>query len=241
MPELPEVEEYCKYCSRVALGKRIETVKTGSRKVLEVSESTLRRHLLHNKLTSCTRRGKYLFMEISDGYVLSLHFGMSGYLDYIKEEVPEHTHLALLFSSGMKLAYICPRKFGRVSIAESVDAFVEEKGLGPDALQISRKSFAEGIGGYGGSIKGALMDQGLVAGIGNVYSDEILYQEGLLPGRKASKLSRDELGKMHSTMKRILKTAIRHRGERKKFPDRYLAGRREEGSPCGICNGKIKK
>ncbi len=241
MPELPEVEEYRRYCSRVALGKKIETVKTGSKKVLEVSESTLRRHLLHNKLTSCSRHGKYLFLEISDGYVLSLHFGMSGYLDYLGEEVPEHTHLALLFPSGRKFAYICPRKFGRVSIAESVDSFIERKELGPDALEINKNSFAERIGGYSGSIKGALMDQSLIAGIGNVYSDEILYQEGLLPGHKAGKLSRDRLGKVHSKMKRILKTAIRHKGERKKFPDRYLAGRRDEGSPCGICKGRIKK
>ena len=241
MPELPEVEGYCRHCSRVALGKKVATVKTGSSKVLEVSESTLRRHLLRNKLTSCRRHGKYLFLKISDGYALSLHFGMSGYIDYLKGELPEHAHLALLFSSGKKLAYICPRKFGRVSIAESIDSFVEEKGLGPDALEISRKSFAERIGSYGGSIKGALMDQGLVAGIGNIYSDEILYQEGLLPGRKASKLSREKLGKLHSAMNRILKTAIRHNGEREKFPGRYLAVRREEGSPCGICRGKIKK
>ncbi|MBD3389929.1 formamidopyrimidine-DNA glycosylase [Candidatus Micrarchaeota archaeon] len=241
MPELPEVEQYCRQCSRVALGKKIETVKTGSSRVLEVSESTLRRHLLRNNIESCSRHGKYLFLNINDGYVLSLHFGMSGYLDYIKEGLPEHTHLALLFSSGKKLAYISMRKFGRVSIAESIDSFVEKKGLGPDALEIGKDEFAERIGGYRGSIKGALMDQGLVAGLGNVYSDEILYQEGLLPGKKARHLDKSKLDKMYSAMKRILKTAIRHKGERKKFPDRYLAGRREVGTPCGICNGKIKK
>ncbi|MBD3398118.1 formamidopyrimidine-DNA glycosylase [Candidatus Micrarchaeota archaeon] len=241
MPELPEVESYCRYCSSVALGKKISKVKTGSRKVLEVSASTLRRHLLHNKLSSCKRHGKYLLMGISDGYLLSMHFGMSGYLDYAREEAPEHTHLSLTLPAGGELVYVCPRKFGRISIAESADAFVKEKGLGPDAMEISKKDFAEKISGYNGSIKGALMNQGLVAGIGNVYSDEILYQEGLLPERKASRLESKKLKKMHSAMKRILNTAIRNKAEREEFPARYLAGRRQEGSSCGICSGKIKK
>lgn len=240
MPELPEVELLRKKISGKATGKKISGISRDKSRIFQVSESTLRRHLTGNKFDSVYRRGKYLFFQISNGYFLVLHFGMTGELEYFKGKEPEFSRLVVCFSEGHKLAYTSIRKLGKVYIVKDRGNFINEKKLGPDALRIKKREFLTRMEGKRGIAKTALMDQSLVSGIGNVYSDEILYQAGISPFRKIKSLGRKRLGEVYKTMKRVLKTAVRKNGERKEFPLRYLIGRRREGEKCGICSGKIK-
>jgi formamidopyrimidine-DNA glycosylase len=126
------------------------------------------------------RHGKYLFVGLDDGNWLVLHFGMTGNLTYFKDPAddPAYDRLLITFANGYHLAYESQRKLGEVEVVAGVEAFVEEKGLGPDVFvpEFDLATFKEKLSGRRGMIKSALMDQQLMAGIGNVYSDEILFQ-----------------------------------------------------------------
>ncbi|MBD3209894.1 hypothetical protein GF318_00765 [Candidatus Micrarchaeota archaeon] len=240
MPELPDVEVFRRYCARTSLKKKISHVSDVDGQILETSESTLRRHLLDNEFRATARHGKYLFLEISDGYQLVLHFGMTGHPEYFSKEAPEYTRLAFQFGKG-GLAYVCPRRLGNVFIAESIESFVEQKGLGPDVLELKKNEFVEILENTSGMAKTALMNQGKMAGIGNIYSDEILYQAGVHPERQVQSMSGDGLQNLFNVTGRVLETAIRHHAEPEEFPERYLNYDRSEGRKCSICSGEIKK
>jgi len=123
---------------------------------------------------STWRHGKYLLIRLDTGKWLSLHFAMTGWLKYFKnlEKRPSHQRLLIDFSAGYHLAYGSQRKLGKVELLEDVERFIEEKGLGPDVLQFSFDfgTFLEGLAGRRSMIKSALMNQHIMAGIGNIYS-----------------------------------------------------------------------
>ncbi|MBD3249350.1 formamidopyrimidine-DNA glycosylase, partial [Candidatus Woesearchaeota archaeon] len=132
-----------------------------------------------------------------------------------------------------------------IDIAKSIDKFIEEKELGADALSINKKELVELAEDSRGAVKNFLMDQSKIAGIGNIYADEILFQEGIHPKKKIENIDEKQLRKMYSTMKRVLKMGIKKQGER--FPSGYLIGRRravsrddEKAAKCPRCSGKIK-
>jgi formamidopyrimidine-DNA glycosylase len=239
MPELPDVEVFRRKLSRMGLKKKIRTVHATGSRVFHSSESTVRKHLLGNKLTKTKRHGKYLFAGISDSFFLLMHFGMTGYLHH-ENEIPEHTELGLDFN-GKTLSYVCPRKLGRIEIIKNPGDFVRMEGLGPDVLDLEKKDFIDIFSGARGMAKTNLMNQEKVSGIGNIYSDEILYQAGINPEEDISSLGDDVLGHLYSVTKRILNTAIRNNAKTKELPKRYLNYRREAGRKCPICGAKIRK
>lgn len=237
MPELPDVESFRKTAQK-ALGKRIDEVSINMNRMFEASDSSLRKHLKGNKMGKTKRHGKYLFLRINRGKWLVLHFGMTGDVTYAKEE-SDHSIIVLGFSNGRKLCIISVRKLGTVDLADEVGDYIEKKGLGPDAMDISRDEFRKRIGGSRGSVKTALMDQKKVAGIGNIYADEILYQSGIHPKRKIGDINEKKLEEMHKNMLRIFKTAIRNNANPDEFPRSYLLHNREDGGSCS--GGRIKK
>lgn len=237
MPELPDVESFREE-ARKALKKRIRSVSIDRNRMFEVSERTLRRHLKGNRLMGTERRGKNLFLEISDGSFLVLHFGMSGDVSYAKEK-PDHSIIVMELPDDYKLSIVSVRKLGKVDLTDDLDDYIEKEGLGPDALSIGKKEFVEAMKGCDGAVKGALMDQGRVAGIGNIYADEILYQSGVLPKRKTSEISEDKLKEMHAVMRRVLETAVRHHADTGDFPKGYFLRYRGRSSKCP--KGEIKK
>lgn len=167
---------------------------------------------------------------------------MTGYLQYFKNpgEEPEHDRLLLKFRNGFHLAYDCQRKFGSVSLVDDPEDLIEAKGLGPDALDLNLTDFRERIDRSRGSVKTALMNQKLIGGIGNEYSDEILFQARIHPKTDVSKLSDDGLTELHRTMRRVLNTTIERQADPERFPRTYLNKRREEGAPCPRCSGMIR-
>ncbi len=239
MPELPDVEILRKKLEKTSINKKIVAVHASGGRVYHSSESTVRRHLLSNSLITTNRHGKNLFIEISDSSFLLMHFGMTGYLKYGKE-IPEHSELTLDFN-GKGLSYVCPRKFGQLRVIPSPENYIKKKELGPDALSISKKKFIDIFHNSRGMAKTSLMNQKKIAGIGNIYSDEVLYQAGIHPEKTLDKIDKKTLKKLFSVLKRVLRTAIRNKADTKSLPTRYLNYRRNAGRKCPICGGEIKR
>jgi len=267
MPELPDVEVFRRYLNATALHQRIEEVEVLSSKVLEgVSAGRLEKELRGTLLDSTRRHGKYLFVyratpaEKSKLPLLVLHFGMTGYLKYFKDpedegsepEGPEetrpdlarklrHERLAFHFDNGYHLAYVSQRLLGSVHLVDDPDRFLEKKELGPDALELRFQELAGILGRGRGSVKSTLMNQKLLAGIGNIYSDEILFQARLHPKAEVRGLDGDALRKLHGKLRHVLETAIEAGADPDEMPRSWLLPHREEGKSCPRCSGKIRK
>jgi formamidopyrimidine-DNA glycosylase len=245
MPELPDVEYYRVYLDATALHKRIETVEVRAPRILEgVTEAELRSVLAGRAFRSTRRHGKYLFAEIDGGAGewLVMHFGMTGRLAYFKdiEDDPEHDRLRFGFENGYFLAFVNQRKLGHIALAESPEAFAERKELGPDALSISREEFMAGLEERRGSVKATLMNQKVLAGIGNIYADEILFQAGVHPKVPVDSLDEDVRGRLYSVMGDVLHTAIATMRHHEDFPGSFLIPRRHEGGVCPLDGTPLK-
>jgi formamidopyrimidine-DNA glycosylase len=179
------VEVFRRYVNATSLHQKIESVEVRNEKILGgVSARQLQRTLKGHTFESTRRHGKYLFVALDGGWML-MHFGMTGSLAYFKspdEEAP-HSRLLFAFEPGYHLTFDCQRMFGKVDLVEDSENFAREKELGPDPLQLDADSFRECFEGRKGGVKAALMNQKVLAGIGNIYSDEILFQANSTPGR----------------------------------------------------------
>ncbi|NIR46889.1 Fpg/Nei family DNA glycosylase, partial [candidate division KSB1 bacterium] len=212
MPELPDVEVFKKYLDATSLYQTIAEVETKSRDMLgNVTPQALRQSLTDHEIEGSKRHGKFLFLRIDDEVWLVLHFGMTGFLKYFKNgnDSSEHVRLLLKFSNGYRLAYDCKRKLGAIELTKDPQKFVEDKGLGPDALQseFDVETFGRILEGRRGRIKSTLMNQQLMAGIGNVYSDEILFHVGIHPEAKARAIKEPMQERLFHGMKEVLQTA----------------------------------
>ncbi|MEG9328184.1 DNA-formamidopyrimidine glycosylase family protein [Salinimicrobium catena] len=242
MPELPEIAFNKKYVDATALHKKITQLSFPDDSLLQAPKSHFDKALKGEELEETTRLGKYLLIKISSGKWLVFHFGMTGKLVYYQnQETPKYTKMLLSFDNDYHLAYSCRRKLGKIYLAEGFEEFKKENELGDDALELSEKQFLNLLTDKSGSIKGALTDQHLLSGIGNVYSDEMLYQCGIHPKSKVDKLSEAEKKQLYKQMKKVLKMAIDKEGERSEFPSDYLINHRKDGEDCPKCSGKIKQ
>ncbi|MFO7912695.1 MAG: DNA-formamidopyrimidine glycosylase family protein [Desulfotignum sp.] len=238
MPELPDVAVFKNYCHRHILDRKIARVTARNNRVMKSSPATLRKHLEGRAFKQTTRHGKYLFLA-TDTRELVLHFGMTGSVLYMEDlQDIEHAPLILDFDDGTRFAFISVRKLGKVLLIDDQKKFIEKNRLGPDAYEIDKALFQKAVE-KGGSIKSRLMNQKKLAGIGNIYSDEILYQSGIHPEKK--EVTQEEIDTLFTTMNRIFDVCIRHKADPDEFPSRYLTKRREQGQPCGICDGRISK
>jgi formamidopyrimidine-DNA glycosylase len=244
MPELPDLVVFKKYLDSTALHKRIDSLDTHESKVLEgISERSLSRLLNGRKFRSSRTHGKNLFVELDDGHWLRLHFGMTGNLKYYmkKESEPEYKALEFRFKDNDALVYLSKRLLGKVELTDGPEESVKELGLGPDAMEVSLDRFREIFGERRGAVKSTLMNQGLMAGIGNVYSDEILFQAKIHPKTKFKELSGDKIETLYNTMREALEIAIANQADPDRFPDTCITPLRWEGAPCPRNNGRLKK
>jgi formamidopyrimidine-DNA glycosylase len=244
MPEWPDVAGFKKYLDATSLHQEIlRSHVTDERFVKGVSRQGLQRRLKGAELEHSKQWGKWLLVQLSTEGFLVLHFGMTGQLDYAsqEEEPHEHTRLALLFREGNRLAVISQRMIGRATWVADTGELGSRHDLGPDAVQLDQETFVGRLKHRRGSIKSALMNQSILAGIGNVYSDEILFQSGLRPDSKVSRLGGQSLRKMHRNMQRILRLAGRKGGNGHKAPRTWLLGHRNAQGQCPKCHGHVKK
>jgi formamidopyrimidine-DNA glycosylase len=172
------------------------------------------------KITAVSRRGKYIVMKLDDGNALIVHLGMSGQLLRAKssrETAPKHTHVTITFTQGGQLRFVDPRTFGEMFVTpyDGMDDAVEELAhLGIDPLEsaMSWDYFGELVSQRHVKLKAALMDQKFLAGIGNIYSDEILFNAGLRWDRMSDSLSPEEIRRLYRALIETLQDAVKHRG-----------------------------
>ena len=246
MPELPDVE-YFRKIAKKALGKQVQLISINKSRILKTSTTTIRNHLKNKKILSTKRHGKLLFLQINDGYYLILHFGMTGKLVYynlnkkILEFNPNHLVIELKLPDEKGLIYLNYRKFGKLDITNSIKKYLEENKIGKDALNYSKKEFKKLFEKSSQTIKSLLMDQNKIAGIGNIYSDEILFHAKIKPDRKINNLNKKEIERVHKEMFNVLKKAIRYNVNLKKIPNFWLIHHRKKQETCPGCNGEIKQ
>lgn len=246
MPELPDVEVFRRYFKHTSLNKKILRVDINAVKMLrDVSSGSLRMNLKNTRFIKTSRHAKYLFAFANNGKILVLHFGMTGSLKYYKndEQKPEHTRMLITFTNGYHLAYNCPRKLGKIFLVNDKQKFISNKQLGPDPLSdnFNLTTFRELLEGKRGTIKATLMDQKTISGIGNIYSDEILFNSNIHPASKTEKLNDDQVKKIYHMMRKILQRAIKESVEVNNIPRTYLLPNRVPGEDCPRCKGKIRK
>lgn len=169
MPELPDVEVFRRTLSRVGLHRRVAAVRVPEPMLLRgASPRSLAKALTKRSFETTRRRGKYLLARLDSGQWLVLHFGMTGELrrQPISEAEPDHAALCLDLSDGHRLVVSDERKLGEISVVDDPDEVVDRHELGPDALALDRNAFDARIVDYGGTLKGFLMDQSTIAGLG---------------------------------------------------------------------------
>jgi formamidopyrimidine-DNA glycosylase len=222
MPELPEVETIRRDLDKEVVGKRIKQVEvTGLRSIRRhKTKDSFTSRLEGRKITGVQRRGKYLLLRVEDGDVLVVHLGMSGQLLRAKsarEAREKHTHVVLTFTQGGQLRYVDPRTFGElfVTAADELERDVPELAhLGFDPLEdvMSWNRFGDLLQARKAKLKALLMDQRFLAGLGNLYADEILWAAGLRYDRRSDSLSSQEIRRLYRAMFETLQEAIKHRG-----------------------------
>ncbi|MGB7784782.1 MAG: DNA-formamidopyrimidine glycosylase family protein [Salinimicrobium sp.] len=242
MPELPEISLYKNYLDETALNKKIKKIDFLHTGGLQAPKEDFEAALKGEKFKSSKRLGKYLIAETSGKKALVLHFGMTGKLEYFRnQEPPKYSRVIFSFDDDEHLAFVCRRKLGKLFLADGFEDFRKSHELGEDAMELSEEEFLQLLKDRGAAIKSVLTDQHVLAGIGNVYSDEMLYQCKIHPKTKADALTEREKQQLYKKMREVLQMAIDREGERSEFPENYLISHRKEGDDCPICPGKIQK
>lgn len=237
MPELPEVHTFQQYFNEAALGVSIKKVVVHDDKIIRnVDGPQFCRWLKGKTFTHSERRGKYLFAGLDTGQYVLLHFGMTGDLKYYQdqEEAPRHERFVIHFADGYKLGFDCPRKFARIVTIENLDEYIATTKLGEDALKISQENFLALMGKRKTTIKGFLLNQKLLAGVGNLYADEILYQTKIHPASQVVALKPKQRKSIYNAMQRILQKAVDHTAHYKAYPDDWFFQWRVEGQKAPI-------
>lgn len=243
MPELPEVETVVRTLSPHLIGRRIVEARFSSKHVTPGNRAALARKLAGRRIESVQRRGKFIVVALDQG-TLVMHLGMTGKLLTSGVE-GKHTHGVFTFDDGV-LLFDDPRQFGSI---EWGDARVRR--LGPEPLEISLEEFTARLRARQTRVKALLLNQAFLAGIGNIYADEMLFAAGIHPLAKASRLSAARAARLHRAMVETLALAIAHRGSsisdyvdadgnRGDFQALHRVYGRE-GEPCAICGAPVRK
>lgn len=227
MPELPEVECVRRSLEPRLVGRRIGAVRVFRQDYCMAYDERGRERRVRGedllegaRITGVTRRGKHLAVIAEDGRGMALHLGMSGQLLWNAArgagERDPHVHVRWTVEDdepggGGVLAFRDPRRFGGVWAYPTLAALVEARWreLGPDALEISGAELRSRLGGTRRAIKAALLDQGVLAGVGNIYADESLFRARLHPERIAGELGADDTERLARAIREVLRDAVR--------------------------------
>jgi len=242
MPELPEVETFKHYFSRTVLNRKVITIRVPEESILQdTSIQKISLNLVGHRFTETFRHGKYLFAKNDKGIFLVMHFGMTGRLEFkTGGNEPLYSRFVLEFSHGC-LYYISIRKLGKISTTDDKDAYIKKKRLGPDALDISGEEFLQLAANRKGMVKTILMNQSFIAGLGNIYADEVCYQCGISPQKSLNNIDRKKLKEIYKCIRSVLDTSINSKTDFAKMPDGWLLKRRNDKATCLRCGGNIKR
>lgn len=247
MPELPEVETYRRYLTGTCLQQAIVNVDTEDpKKLLLLPEAEFLERIKNRKMTGSRRVGKNLFMELDNGEWLYMHFGMTGDVHYYRDiaDKPKHARIVFYFDNGFKLGFICPRKFERIGIVANVDVFLKEKKVNEDVLEILFEDFRKQLQKRKSIVKTTLLDQSVVAGIGNWIADDVLFRAKVHPSIISSDLSESTIRRIFDAMHEIVRLAIEKDANYVDFPSEYLIhargwGKTEFSTTCPDCTTEL--
>lgn len=267
MPELPEVETTTRGLKKTVLGLVIKNVWTDlatkdKRKVDSVANpkyfKIFKKEVLDKKILSVERRAKNILINLSRNKTILIHMKMTGYLFYGKDPKIKFAHVIFILSNKNYLVFSDMRKFGKITLLDTKVAHGSKhlNNIGPEPLNknFTLKKLEERLGKKpNGKIKTVLIDQSIIAGIGNIYSDEILWRASVHPERRVSKIKESEMKLIFKAIKETLKKGIDFGGDSMsdylniyglpgKFQLHHQAYRRT-GEKCRKkgCNGIIKR
>jgi len=242
MPELPDVEDARRFLAAHTVGQRVERVEASAPEIVRnTTVQGLGRSLVGHRFEQPRRHGKWL-LAATDGPIVVLHLGMTGSLRWSgpAEEPDAHDRVVFVLERG-KLRLHMPRKFGGVWLAAGPESLEEITGpLGTDAAEVTRSELGALLERRRGGLKSALMDQRLLAGVGNLVADEVLWQAGLHPARAARQLDDLEVDGLHAALRRVLEHSVGH--GRVPRHDGWLTGVRDLHDPaCPRCGTRLEK
>jgi len=255
VPELPEVETIRRDLVPRVVGRRFTAVEVmaGAEKVVALpSPAEFRRALPGLRIEGIERRGKYLLFSLSDGRYLIVHLRMTGALIHRSAGAPADGYLRVRFSLDDKteLRYTDLRKLGMMWLVDDPTLVVGK--LGPDALEaLLPTTLRSLLAGRRAPIKVVLMDQARLAGLGNIYADEALFEAGVHPRRPAGSLAWDEVERLHRAVGEVLREAMGHRGSsfrdyvdaegKEGMHQLHVKVYRRSGEPCHVCGAAIER
>ncbi|HXZ12787.1 MAG TPA: bifunctional DNA-formamidopyrimidine glycosylase/DNA-(apurinic or apyrimidinic site) lyase [Candidatus Sulfotelmatobacter sp.] len=258
MPELPEVETVARGLRAMLPGKRILEVRLGKSDFIE-DPAALERELPGRRISAVERYGKFLVFDFEPAngkdsqFSLLIHLGMTGQIVACSREarVAPHTHAFFALEGGRELRYTDIRRFGRMRILTNGQREEVLGLLGLDPLEASEKEFQERVGARRARIKALLLDQHVLRGMGNIYTDESLWRARIHPKRLGAKLKREEIHRLFCKVREVLAEAIRLRGssvsdyvdsdgQPGEFQLRHRVYQRE-GKKCFRCAAAIRR
>lgn len=257
MPELPEVETVKRALSRKVIGKKILKVESNFEKIVASPDfKTFQENVVGKRIESLSRRGKFLLFHLSSGRIMISHLRMTGHW-LVAPKIGKNKFMHLLFqlSEGQTMAYSDIRKFGRVWLidTEEMGKFKPILKLGPEPLgnEFVFKEFSQKLSKNKSKIKVILLNQQTVAGLGNIYVDEVLHNAGISPRRPANRLKIAEKKQIFEAIRKIIAKAIEFNGTTVvnfTTPEgkggefqKQLKVYGKKGNKCLRCKGEIKR
>lgn len=251
MPELPEVQTIVDDLNKKVLNRTFVDVRADEKKIIKKDWEAFEKEIKGKKIEKIYRKGKNIIFDLSEGLSMLTHLKMTGHYLYDnwnkEDKMNSFIHVEFELDNGKLLALSDLRKFAKIELKKTEEIEKDLEGIGPDPFELNLEEFKKRI--TRGKIKQALMDQGLVSGIGNIYADEILWEAKVHPEKKVKDLSEKELNGIYEFSKAILRAALTARGsstsdyrdiagERGKYGDVRKVYRRT-GEPCSRCGNKI--
>lgn len=217
MPELPEVESIRRALAPI-VGRtvvKVEIFRTdvieGLPRGVEQRQNSL---LVGGRIIDLLRHGKQLGVETDNGRTVCIQLGMSGQVlrCTASTEPRKHDHVVWTLDDRSTLTFRDPRRFGGLTVGDAGSLKRRWQDLGPDGLTLSDESLAAALTGRNRAVKAVLLDQALIAGVGNIYADEALFMAGIRPARNASRVRGDEVPKLAQAIRTVLAKAVEARG-----------------------------
>ncbi len=270
MPELPEVQTTVNGLKNKALNRAFLDVWTDTEKIIGEPVSSFRKKIKGKKIIDIKRAGKNIVFLLSEDYSLLVHQKLTGHLLYgrwkdsggnwvfadkkspiFSDPMNRFIHIVFFLDNGEQIALSDLRKFAKVRLKKTKEIEKELSGIAKDPLSMTFREFKEAINGRKRKIKTILMEQNVISGVGNIYSDEALFRAGVSPLRQADSLTEEEMKKLFVSVKDVLKKGIalggesisdyrNINGEKGKFDKERMVYRRN-GKKCPICGNPIKR
>lgn len=259
MPELPEVQTIVNDLKTAGVeGITIKEAKVfWSRTIAEPSAKVFCEHIRGKSVSTIRRRGKFIVFDFKHGDSLLIHLRMSGRLHLVSKDLPrkKHEHVILSFADGRQLRFHDTRKFGRLYLTSEAKKILDRLGPEPLASTYNQKIFARSLGLHNRMLKPLLLDQTFIAGLGNIYVDEALWEAKIHPRRLAASLTKSEIRALHRAIPRVLKRGLKNLGtslgagktnfysiakHQGRNRDELKVFRRTD-LPCPRCRAKIKR